>query len=103
MAEKKGGTEKLDYPFNSAGCLEVQLPNGKWYRITPREFRSYTYPRRISYLVNGEYITEMYEGPTYLFETNKVVKLNEIKKQGLLFSNDVDPRKINDTRTFGRL
>ena len=103
MAEKKGATEKLNYPFNSAGCLEVQLPNGTWYRITPREFRSYTYPRRISHIVNGQYITEEYVGPTYVFGTNKVVNVKKIKKQGLIYPNNVDPRKTKDKRTFGRV
>ena len=102
MSEKKGKTEKLKYPFNDAGCLEVQLPNGKWYRITSKEFRSYTYPRRISHLINVEYITELYSGPTYLFETNDVVKTDKVQKQGLIFPNDMDPRKIKETRAFGR-
>lgn len=103
MSEKRGATEKLMYPFNSAGCLEVQLPNNKWYRITPREFRSYTYPRRISQIKGKEYVTELYEGPVYLYGTNMVVNLNKVKKRGLLFPNDVDPRKIKDTRAFGRI
>lgn len=102
MSEKKGGLEKLVYPFNSASCLEVQMPNTKWYRITPREFRSYTYPRRISQLKNKEYVTEIYEGPVYLYGTNTIVNLNKVKKEGLLFPNDVDPRKIKDNRAFGR-
>jgi len=103
MSEKKGATERLVYPFNSAGCLEVQLPNGNWYRITPREFRSYTYPRRISHIVDKQYITEEYHGPVYLFGTNKVVNLKKIKKQGLIYPNDTDPREIKDKRTFGRI
>lgn len=103
MSEKRGATAKLNYPFNSAGCLEVQLPNGKWYRITPREFRSYTYPRRISHYVNKKYVTEEYNGPVYLYETNIIVDINNINKQGLLFPNDVDPRQIKETRAFGRL
>lgn len=103
MSEKRGNTVSLEYPFNTAGCLEVQLPSGKWYRITAREFRSYTYPRRISHNVMGKYITEEYEGPTYLFGTNIIVNLNKTDKQGLLFPNDVDPRQIKDTRPFGRI
>lgn len=103
MSEKKGNTINLEYPFNTAGCLEVQLPNEKWYRITAREFRSYTYPRRISHTVNKKYITEPYEGPVYLFGTNIVVNLNKISNRGLLFPNNVDPRQIKETRPFGRL
>ena len=102
MSEKKGATIKLEYPFNSTGYLEVQLPNENWYRITCREFRSYTYPRRISQIKDKEYVTEIYEGPTYLYGTNIVVNLNKVKKQGLLYPNDVDPRQIKETRAFGR-
>lgn len=103
MSEKKGATEKLQYPFNDAGCLEVQFPNGTWYRITAREFRSYTYPRRISHDVKGKYMTEEYSGPVYLYGTNILINPEKIEKQGLLFPNDVDPRKIKDLRPFGRL
>lgn len=103
MSEKRGATIKLEYPFNSAGCLEVQLPNGNWYRITCREFRSYTYPRRISQNKGKEYVTEIYEGPVYLYGTNTIVNLDKVEKRGLLFPNDVDPRKIKDTRAFGRI
>ena len=103
MSEKRGATIKLEYPFNSAGCLEVQLPNGNWYRVTCREFRSFTYPRRISQNKGKEYVTEIYEGSTYLYGTNTIVNLDKVEKRGLLFPNDVDPRKIKDTRAFGRI
>lgn len=103
MSEKRGATAKLEYPFNSSACLEVQLPNGNWYRITCTEFRSYTYPRRISQMKEKEYVTEEYIGPVYLFGTNIVVNLNKTKEQGLLFPNNVDPRQVKETRTFGRL
>ena len=103
MSEKRGNTVNLEYPFDTAGCLEVQMPNEKWYRITAREFRSYTYPRRISHDVKGKYITEKYEGPVYLYGTNVVVNLNKTDKKGLLFPNDVDPRQIKEARAFGRL
>jgi len=102
MSEKRGATGKLEYPFNDAGCLEVQLPNGVWYRITAKEFRSYTYPRRISHVVKDKYTTDMYEGPVYLYGTNIKVNPSKIDKQGLLFPNDIDPRKIKETRAFGR-
>ena len=103
MSEKRGATVKLEYPFNPSACFEVQLPNGNWYRVTGNEFRSYTYPRRISQMKEKEYVTEEYFGPVYLFGTNITVNLAKTKKQGLLFPNDVDPRKIKDTRTFGRI
>jgi hypothetical protein len=92
MSEKRGNTGSLEYLFNTSACLEVQLPNGGWYRITCREFRSHTYPRRISQLKGKEYITEIYEGPVYLYGTNTKVDLNETEKEGILYPNDVDPR-----------
>ena len=102
MTEKRGKTEKLLYPFNDAGCLEVLLPSNKWYRVTSKEFRSYSYPRRISSMIKGEYITENYDGPTYLYGTNIVVEINEDNKKGILYPNDVDPR-ISKRGEFGRL
>jgi hypothetical protein len=103
MSEKKGNTGKLKYPFNTAAGLEVQLPNGNWYRVTCREFRSFTYPRRISQPKGKEYVTEIYEGPVYLYGTNTIVNVNKVEKKGLLFPNDVDPRQIKETRAFGRI
>jgi len=92
MSEKRGNTVTLEYPFNTAACLEVQLSNGGWYRVTCREFRSHTYPRRISQEKGKEYITEIYEGPIYLYGTNIMVNPDEIEKKGILYPNDVDPR-----------
>lgn len=99
MSEKRGSTEKMLYDFNTAACLEVQLPNGNWYRITSREFRSYSYPRRI--LVGNEY--QMYEGPVYLYGTN--IKVKEISNPGMHYLNDVDPRELlkKNNRKYGRL
>jgi len=66
--EKKGNTVKLEYDFNSSANLEVFLPNLKnWYRVTSREFRSFNTARRL----NGA----EYNGPLYLFGTNKKVPL----------------------------
>ena len=102
MAEKRGNTVTLEYPFNTAACLEVQLSNGGWYRVTCREFRSHTYPRRISQMEGKEYITEMYEGPVYLYGTN--IRIKNPKKKGLLYPNDIDPRTlIKSTKQHGRL
>ena len=68
MGEKRGSTEKMLYDFNAAACLEVQLPNENWYRITSREFRSYSYPRRI--LVGKvQYINDV--DPRTLIQNNK--------------------------------
>jgi hypothetical protein len=100
MGEKKGSTVKIQYPFNSAACLEVQLPNGNWYRVTPNEFRSYNLPRRTSQVIKGEYLTEVYDGPTYLYGTNTIA---DLEKKGLIFPNDVDPRQITEKRSYGRI
>lgn len=82
MAEKRGETEKLKYDFNTAGCLEVEVEEGKWYRVTCREFRSFDGPRRISeaeYVelgrVNGIPMRQYaYTGPLYAYGTNKRVR-----------------------------
>ena len=102
MSEKRGNTVTLEYPFNTAACLEVQLSNGGWYRVTCREFRSHTYPRRISQEKGKEYITEIYEGPIYLYGTNIMVNPDETEKKGILYPNDVDPRS-SQKGELGRL
>jgi hypothetical protein len=53
---------KLDYPFNDAGCLEVEFRPNTWARVTANHFRSATGNRRI----NGE----PYHGPVYYEGTN---------------------------------
>jgi hypothetical protein len=77
MSEKRGATIKLEYPFNSAGCLEVQLPNGNWYRVTCREFRSFNGPRRFVRYPNGEPTYEEYNAPLYYWNTNTRCKKPE--------------------------
>ena len=47
MTEKKGFTGKLKYDFPTQKCLEVKLSNGKWYRVTANDFRSFDTERRI--------------------------------------------------------
>ena len=49
MSEKKGLTVKMQYDFETASNLEVFLPTSKeWYRVTSRQFRSWTGKRRIN-------------------------------------------------------
>jgi hypothetical protein len=49
MAEKRGETEKLINDFNTAGVLEVYMPNLEgWYRTTAKDFRSFDGKRRIT-------------------------------------------------------
>ena len=83
MAEKKGNTGPLYYDFDTSKLLEVQLPSGNWYRVTPRDFRSFNAPRRITEIE--------YNGPIYLWDTNTIVK--EPKLIGIQHIDDVDPRK----------
>ena len=68
MAEKRGHTEKLNYPFNSAGLLEVYMKD-TWYRATGKEFRSFNGKRRIS--------GQEYDGPVYLYGTNYLADTSE--------------------------
>ncbi len=85
MAEKRGETEKLVYDFDTAGLLEVYMPNLKgWYRVTSREFRSFNGKRRISRPietklgnVNIETVTEDYYGPVYLYGSNMITEYIE--------------------------
>jgi hypothetical protein len=82
MAEKRGHTGKLKYDFNQSDNLEVQIGE-IWYRVTPRDFRSFNAPRRIMKMEYG--------GPIYLWDTNVVVK--ELKSIGIQHVDNIDPRK----------
>jgi len=81
MAEKRGDLEKLVYNFNTAGVLEIQMADEKWYRVTATRFRSWDGPRRITEPTEVRRAdpfvpmrTYVYEGPLYVFRTNKKVK-----------------------------
>jgi len=81
MAEKTGDLEKLVYDFNTSGVLEVQMTDEKWYRVTATRFRSWDGPRRITEPTRVERAnpwvpmrTYLYEGPLYVYKTNKKVK-----------------------------
>ena len=39
--------EKLYNPFNDAGMMEVCIKDA-WYRVTSKDFRSFSGPRRIT-------------------------------------------------------
>jgi hypothetical protein len=97
--EKQGQTEKLIYDFNTASCCEVQINNDEWCRVTPREFRSNSRPRRILKPDGWEY----YQGPIYFYNTNKKVKKDQIYKIGLLFINQIDTRNSVTGKTYGRI
>lgn len=78
---KRGEIEKLEFPFNTAGALEVYMPElGNWYRVTAKDFRSFDGKRRITApttTVRGNTdiptVTEEYNGPVYLWGTNTEV------------------------------
>ena len=84
MAEKRGHTEKITYDFNTSGVLEIFL-KGEWRRTTSREFRSFDGKRRITEPTRtelGNVVVPMrtydYDGPVYMFGTNKeVIKNND--------------------------
>lgn len=81
MSEKTGHLEKLVFDFNTAGVLEVSSDNELWYRVTASRFRSWDGPRRITEPAYTERANPwvpmrsyLYEGPVYIFGTNKKVK-----------------------------
>lgn len=73
MKEKRGQTELLKYDFPTEKNCQVQL-NGKWYRATPREFRSWNGGRRIIFYPNQQEQIQEYFGPLYYWNTNKICK-----------------------------
>jgi hypothetical protein len=96
MSEKKGKPAKLIYPFPTQRCLEIKHYNtGQWYRVTPREFRSYKGERRILQFdeTNTPYY-EDYSGPVYYFESNIVYKENT---PGFIYLHNIDPRPSRKT------
>ena len=71
--EKTGYTEKMEYLFNEAKCLEIYIPNlNRWHRVTPTDFRSFDGKRRIQ--------GEEYEGPLYAYGTNRKVSFKNTGK-----------------------
>jgi hypothetical protein len=84
--EKTGNTEKLKYDFNTASNLEVFMPNlNDWYRVTSREFRSFTGKRRIN---NVEY-----DGPVYVYNSNKRVNKSKFERNIIANHNWVSKRR----------
>ena len=101
MSEKKGNTVKLKYDFPSYLCCEVYIPNlGWWHRITPKEFRSWCGQRRLLKF-KGEFGTaeresyyEDYDGPTYLYDSNKKINPSKYIQNKVAFLHEKDPRKF---------
>lgn len=99
MSEKRGNTEKLIYDFNTARSSEIEYAPGKWVRTTCREFRSFSGNRRILNVDDPNNVFyETYNGPVYLFNTNK--RANEITKDNVQYENGIDPRE--EFRKAGR-
>jgi len=84
--EKTGNIEKLKYDFNTAANLEVFIPNlNDWYRVTSREFRSFTGKRRIN---NVEY-----DGPVYVYNSNQRVNKFKFERNVIAHHNWISKRR----------
>ena len=78
---KRGEIEKLIFPFNTAGSLEIFIPGvDTWYRVTAKDFRSFDGKRRITEPTEIELgnvdvpmTTYEYKGPVYVYGTNDQV------------------------------
>jgi hypothetical protein len=93
MAEKKGFLVKLQYPFDTARCLEINYKEDKWIRVTPNEFRSFGGKRRILNIDNTkDAFYEDYDGPVYSFDTNIMLAEKNIIP-GFNYPHKIDPRK----------
>jgi hypothetical protein len=92
MGEKKGQTEKLKYDFPTEKECQVML-NDKWYRATPRDFRSWGSRRQIIYNNPDRTQTfEEYEGPVYYWNTNKICK--EPDNNGVQYIHNMPFRSV---------
>jgi hypothetical protein len=99
MSEKRGNTVKLKFNFPEHLCCEVFSPNlDRWHRVTPNEFRSYVGKRRILHLEgdlkSNKDITTVYkdyDGPVYMYGTNKTVNTSNREVGKLAFVDDIDP------------
>lgn len=102
---KRGETEKLEFPFNTSGLLEIYMSSLEgWYRTTAKEFRSFNGPRRITEPTTVELgnvkvpmSTYEYYGPVYSFGTNKIIEYSDT---GSLAKNEIweQARKISENR-----
>jgi len=74
MSEKRGLTGKLLYDFNTAKAVYVKNKDGRFVRVTERDFRSYNGERFILERVDGELQHVPYKGPIYYHNTNRKCK-----------------------------
>lgn len=72
MKEKEGNIIKLYYDFDTSKCLEIEYKPNTWIRVTSRMFRSFDGNRRIQSI--------NYDGPIYVFGTNRKVEQNKLNK-----------------------
>ena len=88
--EKTGFTEKMEFLFNEARCLEIYMPGlSRWHRVTPTDFRSFDGKRRIQ--------GKKYEGPLYAYETNRKVSPkhnNKIVSSEVLIERNARSQKM---------
>jgi hypothetical protein len=97
LSEKRGNTVKLVYDFNEARCCEIEYKPGKWIRTTARDFRSFDGNRRILNVDNPDNaFYEQYDGPLYLFGTNK--KTTKTHTHQIQFTEAGDPRRFGQRR-----
>ena len=101
MAEKTGNTVKLLFPFpEHRGCEVYVTGLERYHRVTPNEFRSWVGKRRILNVDDpNNFFYEEYNGPVYLFGTNKPINVSKYK-EGVAFLNGKDPR-ISQKRRVG--
>jgi hypothetical protein len=94
MSEKKGHTVKLKFPFPEHRCCEVYVTGlERYHRVTPNEFRSWVGKRRILNVDTPDHsFYEDYEGPVFLYGTNKIVNVKDYK-EGVVFVDGKDPRE----------
>lgn len=92
MGEKRGKTVKLIYDFPTQLSTEV-FDYGIWNRVTCNRFRSFNGKRRIlKFDKQNQPYYEDYNGPVYLYETNKVLK--DHSKTGYVYPEDFNHKII---------
>ena len=88
--EKTGYTEKMEFLFNEARCLEIYMPGlSRLHRVTPTDFRSFDGKRRIQ--------GEEYKGPLYAYGTNRKVSPkhnNKIVSSEVLIERNARSQKM---------
>lgn len=106
MGEKRGGTGKLQFDFNTAWACEVEM-KGTWYRVLDIDFRSFNGPRRITGpkgIELGRHLgteTFDYNGPTYYYKTNTRYNPDEHEKGKIIYRGGVSRIEAERTSVAG--